>query len=144
MPVYVPRDFVLTMDGGDMALTLKGIYSPKLILKADPNNLFPIYLGTIYENGNGGTILPLGVNNNMETLIPGEQQIYGDMRQYDRFPRTRNFYIENNYLHMMPHWFVKGTIGDILFVSWLDENTGSFRDIHSQQLIDVTSAGLSR
>jgi hypothetical protein len=38
---------------------------------------------------------------------------------------------------------LKGAVGDIVFVQWLDEGNG-FLDINSQTQIDVSTAGLSR
>lgn len=144
MPNYVPRDFTLTMNGFEMALTEKGIYTPKLGIRADSNNLQPVYVGNIYDNGREGNILTLGNANNLRILQPGQGEEYTDDKQYDRFPRMRSPFIERGYLHIMSEWFVKGTAGDLVFVSWLDENTGSFKDVYTQLPIDVTSTGLSR
>jgi len=140
---YIQRYFVLTMNSGDMPLTLNGIFTPRMTIKADPNNLQPVYVGNIYENGENGVLLPLGPNNNLNTLNPGQSEDYANIVQNDRLPRTRNFYIEMNYLHVMPQWYVKGSVGDIVFVYWADEGNGFF-DINSQTQIDVSTAGLSR
>lgn len=139
---YKTQQFLLTMNGGEMPLTLYGIGTPQMILKADPNNLQPIYIGNIFDNGNGNQITTLDANNNAQTLRPGNDVIYGDTEQFDRLPRLRNFFIENNRRHIMSQWFAKGTAGDILIVTWLDENNPILNT--SNQLIDVTSAGLTR
>jgi len=143
MPAYIQRNFVLTMNGGEMPLTLYGIFTPRMTIKADPNNLQPVYVGNIYENGTNGVIRVLDSTNNLNTLQPGQNEEYANIVQNDRLPRTRNFYIERNYLHVMPEWYVKGSAGDIVFVTWLDEGNG-FLDINSQRQIDVSTAGLSR
>lgn len=143
MPAYTQRNFILTMNGGEMSLTLNGIFTPRMTIKADPNNLQPVYVGNIYENGAEGVIRTLGSSNNLNTLQPGQDEEYANIVQNDRLPRTRNFYIERNYLHVMTEWYVKGSVGDIVFVTWLDEGNG-FLDINSQTQIDVSTAGLSR
>lgn len=143
MPAYIQRNFVLTMNGGEMPLTLYGIFTPRMTIKADPNNLQPVYVGNIYENGTNGVIRTLDSTNNLNTLNPGQSEEYANIVQNDRLPRTRNFYIERNYLHVMPEWYVKGSVGDIVFVTWFDEGNG-FLDISSQRQIDVSTAGLSR
>ena len=140
---YVTRNFILTMNGGDMPLTLKGIFTPKLTIRADSNNLYPVYTGNIYENGTNGVLRTLGADNNLDTLVPGRSEEYGNIVQNDRLPRTRNFYIERNYLHVMSEWYVKGNAGDIVFITWEDEGNGFF-DVNTQTQIDVSTAGLSR
>lgn len=140
---YTTRNFILTMNGGDMPLTLKGIFTPKITIKADSNNLNPVYVGNIYENGSNGSLLPLGSSNALNTLQPGQIEEYGDTTQTDRLPRTRNFYLERNRLHVMSEWYVKGNAGDIVFITWLDEGNG-FLDVFTQTQIDISTAGLSR
>ena len=131
------------MNGGDMPLTLKGIFTPKITIKADSNNLNPVYVGNLYENGSNGSLLPLGSSNALNTLQPGQIEEYGDTTQTDRLPRTRNFYLERNRLHVMSEWYVKGNAGDIVFITWLDEGNG-FLDVFTQTQIDISTAGLSR
>lgn len=143
MPAYIQRNFVLTMNGGEMPLTLNGIFTPRMTIKADPNNLQSVYVGNIYENGTNGVIRALDSTNNLNTLNPGQSEEYANIVQNDRLPRTRNFYIERNYLHVMTEWYVKGSVGDIVFVTWADEGNGFF-NVNSQTQIDVSTAGLSR
>jgi len=126
-----------------MPLTLKGIFSPEITIRSDSNNLQPVYVGNIYENGNNGVLLPLGPTNALNILQNGQTEEYKNIVQNDRLPRTRNFYIEKNFLHVMTEWYVRGTAGDIVFVTWLDEGNG-FMDVNTQTLIDVSTAGLSR
>lgn len=144
MPNYIPRKFALTMDGTEKQVALYGIYSPTLKFSADPNNLQAVYVGNTLENGDNGQIRPLNSDNNLRVLLPGQSIDYGDMQQRDRFDRTRNLFIENGFLHVLPQWYLKGSAGDIVFVDWLDENTGAFRNVTTGIPIDISEAGLSR
>ena len=144
MPNYVPRKFYLTMDGTEKQVTLYGIYSPTLRFAADSNNLQPVYIGNLLENGNDGQILTLNNENNLNVLLPGQNAQYDDMRQHDRFDRTRNQFIEDGFVHVMSKWYLKGEAGDIVFVYWLDDGLGGFRNVNTGLLIDITEAGLTR
>lgn len=140
---YQEEFFILTMNGGEMPLTVYGIGTPKFTVKADASNLAPVYVGNIYENGSEGAIRPLTADNNKKTLQPSREVCYADTEQYDRFPRERNPFLENNRLHILSQWYVKGTAGDIVFVTWLFEGN-AIVDINNQVPIDTSQAGLSR
>lgn len=139
---YKTQNFVLTMNGGEMPLTLVGLGTPSMTIKADSNNLEVIYIGNIYENGLGGIIQPLNADNNKDFLRPGKEVTYANDLQYDRLPRHRSPFVENNQRHLMSQWYVKGAVGDLVFVTWEDENE-EIRDVNNQ-LIDRSAAGLSR
>ena len=121
-----------------MPLTLKGIGSPRVILQADSSNAGPVFVGNRYENGPNGVIATLDASNNLDTLLPGQGHEYGDFVANDRLPKTRDYFIEANYRHIMSEWYVNGTIGDLVIVNWLDENIGTIHDTDGLP-IDVTS-----
>lgn len=137
------RYFVLTMTGINMPLTLKGIYTPRMILRADSNNLQPIYVGTRFENGDGANgMRQLTADNNLMSLGHGQSEEFANIVQDDRLPRMRNIYLENNRLHVMSEWFASGQAGDVLFVEWWDEGNGFIGT--DNQPIDISTSGLSR
>ena len=63
---YKTQNFVLTMTGAEMPLTLVGLGTPSMTIKADSNNLEIVYIGNIFENGNSGGIRTLDANNNKD------------------------------------------------------------------------------
>jgi len=140
---YKTQNFVLTMTGSEMPLTLVGLGTPSMTIKADPNNLGIVYIGNIFENGNdSGGIRTLDANNNKDFLRPGKEITYANDVQFDRLPRVRSPFTENNQRHLMSQWYVKGAVGDLVFVTWDDENE-EVRNVHNA-LIDRSAAGLSR
>lgn len=140
---YKTQNFVLTMTGTEMPLTLVGLGTPSMTIKADSNNLQVVYIGNIFENGNdNGGIRTLDANNNKDYLRPGKEVTYANDVQYDRLPRHRSPFTENNQRHLMSQWYVNGAVGDLVFVTWDDENE-EIRDVHNA-LIDRSAAGLSR
>lgn len=133
---YEKRSFVLTLNGDDQPLTLKGIGTPSMVVSSESNNASPVYVGNLYDSGINGVMQPLSASNSIDTLLPGQGQQYNDRHQFDRFDRKRNPYIENSYRHIMSQWYVRGAIGDLVYVTWLDENLGPLRDINGA-VIDV-------
>lgn len=139
---YKTQNFVLTMNGGEMPLTLVGLGTPSMTIKADSNNLEVVYIGNIYENGLNGIIQSLSADNNKDSLRPGKEVTYANDVQFDRLPRVRSPFTENNQRHLMSQWYVKGAIGDLVFVTWEDEND-EIRTTDNQ-LVDRSAVGLSR
>jgi len=135
---YTKRTFTIALDGTDQQLTLRGIYTPSIEVKSDNSNLQPVYTGVIFLEPS----LPLGPSNYLDVLQPGEVTIYKDLQEDDRFERTRSFFIERNYTHILSEWYVRGTAGDIVQITWLDEGI-DWKDTGGNP-IDVTTAGLSR
>jgi hypothetical protein len=147
-PPYIRQQFRLELDGSDQPFTLKGIYTPRLIATADFSNLFPCYIGNVFENGDGRSatptlLSPLDESNNIERLLAGGVAEFTEDIQYDRLPRTRNWYLERGRLYVMSDWYVRGTAGDVLWVTWYNEGAG-FVDATTKVLIDVSDAALSR
>lgn len=139
---YTRRYFMLTMNGGDMPLSLYGIGTPKLMISSDSNNLGTIYVGNVFEQGDGVAVRTLDASNNKNTILPGREVEYADTEQYDRLPRVRNFFIENNRRHILSQWAVRGTVGDIVFVYWDDEGDTILNT--NGTTIDTSTGGLSR
>lgn len=136
---YSQQQFVLTMDGAPKALTLKGLSTPRLTIIAEMSNLEPVFLGNIFENGNGqGVIATLNGGNNIDSLLNGQTVDYTDMQQFDRLPRTRSFYIERNRLHIMSEWFAQGRAGDVISVVWYWDGQ-PFLDVSTQLPVNISN-----
>lgn len=136
---YTKQQFVLTLDGSPKALTLKGISTPRLTITADISNLDPCYVGNVFENGNGeGVVVALNAGNNIDSLLSGQIADYTDLQQFDRLPRTRNFYIERNRLHVMSEWFAQGRAGDVVYVTWYWDGQ-PFLDVATNQPVNISN-----
>jgi hypothetical protein len=136
---YTKQQFELTLDGAPKSLTLKGISTPRLTIIAEMSNLEPVYLGNVFENGNGeGVVVALNPGNNIDALLNGQTVNYDDMQQFDRLPRTRNFYIERNRLHVMSEWFAQGRAGDVIYVVWYWDGQ-SFLDVATGLPINISN-----
>jgi hypothetical protein len=136
---YTKQQFTLTMDGSPKSFTLKGISTPRLIIIAEVSNLDPVFIGNTFENGNGeGVVFSLGANNNVDSLLSGQTADYTDMQQFDRLPRTRNFYIERNRLHVMSEWFAQGRAGDVVHVTWFWDGQ-PFLDVATGQPVNISN-----
>jgi len=139
--LYEKRQFILTLNGDNQPLTLKGIGTPQIVVQADASNLQPVYVGNIFDTGVNGVMQTLTAGNALDTLLAGQGQQYNSGQQDDRFERRRSWYQENNFRHIMSQWFVKGTAGDLVYVTWLDENLGPLYDTNG---VLVNVEGLSR
>ena len=136
---YTKQQFVLTLDGAPKSLTVKGISTPRLVITADVSNLEPAFVGNTFENGNGeGLVFNLGPSNNIDSLLSGQIADYTDLQQFDRLPRTRNFYIERNRLHVMSEWFAQGRAGDVIYVTWYWDGQ-PFLDLATQLPVNISN-----